>query len=60
MFAVALGAVAAGDLLLLLSAQSITESTRMACAIVGMTGIGVGAALAHPQLSGAVLALARR
>jgi MFS family permease len=58
LFAVALGAVAAGDLLLLLSAQSITESTRMACAIVGMTGIGVGAALAHPQLSGAVLALA--
>jgi MFS family permease len=58
LFAVALGAVALGNLVLLLSAVSITENTRMACAIVGMTSIGVGAALAHPQLSGAVLALA--
>ena len=58
LFALALGAVAAGDLLLLVSALSSNTDTQFACVTAGMAAIGIGAALGHPQLSGAMLALA--
>lgn len=57
-FALSLRAVAVGNLVLLLSTHAAADGVRMAAVLAGMATIRVGAALADPQLSGAVLALA--
>jgi len=57
-FMVAFGVLAAGDLLLLVAALSISPAMRLAATIAGMLTIGVGAALANPQMSSVALALA--
>jgi MFS family permease len=57
-FVVAFGIIAAGDGLLALAAVSSSPAMRLAATITGMLTIGVGAALANPQMSSVVLALA--
>jgi MFS family permease len=57
-FVVAFGFIAAGDALLVLAAASTNPATRLTATIAGMLTIGVGAALANPQMSSVVLALA--
>nr|WP_083916116.1 MFS transporter [Methylobacterium sp. B34] len=57
LFAVALSLIAAGGSILALSALS-EPAWAYVCAFAGMALIGMGAALSHPQLSGAVIALA--
>jgi MFS family permease len=57
-FVVAFGIIAAGDALLALAAVSSSPAMRLAATITGMLTIGVGAALANPQMSSVVLALA--
>ena len=57
LFATGLAITAAGDLLLAGSAASPDGATRLGVMLLGMACIGTGAALAHPQLSGAVVAL---
>lgn len=57
-FTVAFAVMLLGDASLAISALSETPSTRLLAAAVGMLGIGVGAALANPQLSGVAIALA--
>ncbi|CAN7546730.1 MFS transporter [Bradyrhizobium sp. LjRoot220] len=57
-FVVAFGAIAAGDALLVLAAVSASPAMRLAATLAGMLIIGVGAALANPQMSSVVLALA--
>jgi MFS family permease len=57
-FVVAFGIIAAGDALLALAAVSTSAAMRLAATIAGMLTIGVGAALANPQMSSVVLALA--
>jgi MFS family permease len=57
-FVVAFGIIAAGDALLALAAVSSSPAMRFAATITGMLTIGVGAALANPQMSSVVLALA--
>jgi MFS family permease len=57
-FIVAFGVIAAGDALLVLAAVSPSPVMRLAATIAGMLTIGVGAALANPQMSSVVLALA--
>jgi EmrB/QacA subfamily drug resistance transporter len=57
LFATGLAITAAGDLLLAGSAASPDGATRLGVVLLGMACIGAGAALAHPQLSGAVVAL---
>jgi MFS family permease len=57
-FVVAFGIIAAGDALLALAAVSSSPAMRLATTITGMLTIGVGAALANPQMSSVVLALA--
>src|SRR3954454_15841633 len=57
-FVVAFGIIAAGDALLALAAISSSPAMRLATTITGMLTIGVGAALANPQMSRVVLALA--
>jgi MFS family permease len=57
-FVVAFGLIAAGDALLALAAVSSSPAMRLAATIGGMLTIGVGAALANPQMSSVVLALA--
>jgi MFS family permease len=57
-FVVAFGIIAAGDALLALAAVSTNPAMRLATTIAGMLTIGVGAALANPQMSSVVLALA--
>ena len=47
-----------GDLLLMLAALSASPAMRLAATIAGMLTIGVGAALANPQMGNVVLALA--
>jgi len=58
LFATAFGLVAIGDVSLVVAALSDGPKTRLAATVAGMATIGVGAALANPQLSGVVLALA--
>lgn len=58
LFAVALGIVLAGDAALIAAAWTDDPALRFPATLLGMALIGIGAALAHPQLSGAVLALA--
>ena len=57
-FVVAFGIIAAGDALLVLAAVSTSPAMRLAATIAGMLTIGIGAALANPQMSSVVLALA--
>jgi MFS family permease len=57
-FVVAFGIIAAGDALLALAAVSTSPAMRLAATITGMLTIGVGSALANPQMSSVVLALA--
>jgi MFS family permease len=55
-FAVAFGIIASGDGLLVLAALA-ADHVRIAATIAGMLAIGLGAALANPQMSSVVLAL---
>jgi MFS family permease len=57
LFTIALGLVTLGDVLLVTAALSEGPAFRLAATVAGMAAIGVGAALANPQLSGVVLAL---
>lgn len=57
-FIVAFGILTAGDALLVFAAVSTGPAMRLAATIAGMLTIGVGAALANPQMSSVVLALA--
>ncbi len=56
-FAVSLALIAVGDLLLLAATWRAGAPETLALMLAGMALIGIGAALAHPQLSGAMLAL---
>jgi MFS family permease len=58
LFAIAFGIIAIGDVSLVIAALSETPSIRTVATVVGMLTIGVGAALANPQLSGVAIALA--
>lgn len=58
LFAAGLAIVAAGDVALAGAAMGVGAGTRLGATMFGMGCIGAGAALAHPQLSGAVVALA--
>ena len=57
LFAAGLAIMAAGDLLLAASCLLGDGVPRLVICLIGMIMIGSGSALAHPQLSGAVLAL---
>jgi MFS family permease len=57
LFAVGLAIVATGDIALSAVLMSTDAMTRFGVTLLGMGCIGTGAALAHPQLSGAVVAL---
>jgi len=57
LFATGLAVTAAGDLLLAGSCASPDGTIRLGVVLLGMACIGTGAALAHPQLSGVVVAL---
>jgi MFS family permease len=58
LFTIAFGIIAAGDASLVISALSDVPSTRLVATVVGMLMIGIGAALANPQLSSVAIALA--
>ncbi|RVU16647.1 MFS transporter [Methylobacterium oryzihabitans] len=58
LFATALTLLALGAGALVLAALVQTGALALAWAFAGMALLGIGAALSHPQLSGAVLALA--
>lgn len=58
LFTIAFGLVAMGDVCLVIAALSDGPEVRLAAVVAGMVLIGIGAALANPQLSGVVLALA--
>src|SRR5207237_3986894 len=57
-FIAAFGIIATGDVLLVLAAVTPNPAACLAATIAGMLTIGVGAALANPQMSSVVLALA--
>jgi EmrB/QacA subfamily drug resistance transporter len=57
-FVAAFGIMAAGDALLVFATVAPNPATCFAASIAGMLAIGVGAALANPQMSSVVLALA--
>lgn len=57
-FVVAFGVIAAGNVLLVIAALSAGAATRGIATLAGMLTIGVGAALANPQLGSVALALA--
>jgi MFS family permease len=58
LFTIAFGIIAAGDASLVISALSDVPSTRLVATVVGMLMIGIGAALANPQLSSVAITLA--
>ncbi len=58
LFAIALTTMAIGGMALGLAAMAMQTMAAIVWAIVGMLILGTGAALANPQLSGAVVALA--
>ncbi len=58
LFATALALLALGGGALVLAALAQAEAAALALAFAGMALLGIGAALSHSQLSGAVLALA--
>ena len=57
-FVVAFGIMAVGDALLVFATVAPSPATCFTASIAGMLAIGVGAALANPQMSSVVLALA--
>jgi len=57
-FFVAFGIIIAGDGLLVLATLAVDPLRCLAATIAGMLTIGIGAALANPQISGVALALA--
>lgn len=57
-FIVAFAIMAAGNLLLVFAALSSSATLRLAATIAGMLAIGVGAALANPQMGNVALMLA--
>ncbi|WP_076865105.1 MFS transporter [Bradyrhizobium mercantei] len=57
-FTVAFGIIASGDALLVIAALSADAALRSIATIAGMLTIGIGAALANPQLGSVALALA--
>jgi MFS family permease len=57
-FAVAFCVMALGDALLVMAALSGSPTTRLAVTVAGMVTIGIGAAMANPQISNVVFALA--
>jgi MFS family permease len=57
LFATGLATLFIGDALLVAAACSTGHFTRLTLAILGMAFAGGGAGLAHPQLSGAIIAL---
>lgn len=57
-FVAAFGIIASGDVLLVVAALTDSPAMRLVATIAGMLTIGVGAALANPQMSGVALALA--
>ncbi|MCC8959771.1 MFS transporter [Bradyrhizobium sp. Pear77] len=57
-FIVALGIIASGDVLLVVAALSADAAMRGGATVAGMLTIGIGAALANPQLGSVALALA--
>jgi MFS family permease len=57
-FVIAFAIIAAGDVLLVLAAVLASPAMRLAATSAGMLTIGIGAALANPQMSSVVLALA--
>ena len=59
-FTIAFAVMLLGDASLAISALSETPSTRFVATAIGMLAIGIGAALANPQLSGLAIALAPR
>jgi MFS family permease len=58
LFAIAFGIIIVGDAALVIVTLADTPSIRLVATIVGMLTIGIGAALANPQLSGVAIALA--
>lgn len=58
LFQAAFGLLVIGDVSLVIAALSHDPGLRLSTTIAGMAIIGVGAALANPQLSGVALALA--
>jgi MFS family permease len=56
-FALSLGLIASGDIVLLVATFRPGAPDALILMLTGMALIGIGAALAHPQLSGAMLAL---
>ena len=56
LFTIAFGLIAIGDAALVTAALSGNPTTRLSATVAGMATIGVGAALANPQLSGVALA----
>ena len=57
LFTIAFGLIAIGDISLVIGALSDDPASRLSVTVAGMAIIGVGAALANPQLSGVALAL---
>jgi len=57
LFVVAFGLMAMGDTALVIAALSDDSGTRLAPTVAGMAAIGIGAALANPQLASVALAL---
>ena len=58
LFTIAFGIITIGGVSLVIAALSATPSTRFVATVVGMVTIGIGAALANPQLSSVAIALA--
>lgn len=58
LFAIALTIMAIGGAALVLAAVTVQTTPAIVWAFVGMVTIGIGASLANPQLSGAVVTLA--
>ncbi|MEH2525111.1 MULTISPECIES: MFS transporter [unclassified Bradyrhizobium] len=58
LFTIAFGTMIVGDASLVICALSETPAIRVVATVVGMLAIGVGAALANPQLSAVAIALA--
>jgi hypothetical protein len=54
-FAIAFSQIAIGDLLRFAAALAGGSDARFAATVVGMVAIGIGAALANPQISSVIL-----
>lgn len=58
LFAAAMATMAAGGVTLAAGALAASTGPALPLVIIGMVAVGIGAALSHPQLSGAVVAFA--